>query len=167
MASSTSTLTSTVYDPPPNFALVHPQLYRSSAFTTAHIPFVTSLKLRTCISLGAELPSRVLTSWAEQQGVRLVHLGGQRDLTKEMKDWKPVQEELIKDALEFVLEKANNPCLVMDHSGVYETGIFVGCLRKLERWALSAVLAEYASIAGSKVRAANEVGHAIEIDSCQ
>lgn len=30
-------------------------------------------------------------------------------------------------------------------SGIYETGILVGCLRKLERWTLSAILAEVRS----------------------
>ncbi|KAK4050829.1 hypothetical protein OIV83_003251 [Microbotryomycetes sp. JL201] len=171
--SAASSTGPSVHDPPANFAIVHPQLYRSSAFAAQHLPFINALKLRTCISLGPELPSRTITQWAEQQGVKLVHLGAQRNLLLEIKDWKPVQEELIKDALEFVLNKDNNPCIVMDHSGVYETGIFVACLRRLESWSLNAVLAEvcfdfrdnrdpltirlqYASIAGSKVRAVNE-----------
>ncbi|KAM0790829.1 hypothetical protein ACM66B_004674 [Microbotryomycetes sp. NB124-2] len=154
--SSTTAVTQSTYDPPAHFAVVHPQLYRSSAFSQHHVPFINALKLRTCVSLSPELPSRTMTAWAQQQGVRLVHLGAQRDLMLEIKDWKPVQEELIKDALEFVLDKDNNPCMVIDHSGVYETGILVACLRRLERWSLNAVLAEYASIAGSKVRANNE-----------
>ena len=32
--------------------------------------------------------------------------------------------------------------LMMSRSGIYETGIVCGCLRKLERWSLSAILAE-------------------------
>ena len=30
-------------------------------------------------------------------------------------------------------------------SGIYETGMLVGCLRKLERWTLSSILAEVGS----------------------
>jgi hypothetical protein len=43
-------------------------------------------------------------------------LGKQRCIPSETKDWRPVQDELIKDALEFVLDKRNLPCLVMDQS---------------------------------------------------
>ncbi|ORY89053.1 protein-tyrosine phosphatase [Leucosporidium creatinivorum] len=145
------------FDPPPHFSLIHPHLYRTSTFTSLHLPFLRPLQLRTVLSLGPELPSRALQSYfdnEEGKGVRFVHLGAGRG--REMGDWRPVREELIKEALEFVLEKRNMPCLVMDQSGIHETGILVGCLRKLERWTLSAVLAEYASLAGSRTRGSNE-----------
>ena len=35
-------------------------------------------------------------------------------------------------------------------------GTLVGCLRKLQRWNLTAILEEYGRSAGSKVREANE-----------
>lgn len=132
----TSAVTATPYDPPPSFQLVHPLLYRSSSPTSQHFPFLSSLKLNSILSLGPELPSRALQSWCAsssssssttQDGgdggggggstngqVRFVHLGNQRSIPRETGDWKPVQDELIKDAIEFILDKRNLPCLVMD-----------------------------------------------------
>lgn len=104
----------TTRTPPPAFALVQPLLYRSSTFSSTHFPFISALHLRTIVSLGPELPSRALQLWCEPNSVRFVHLGNKRSVATETRDWRPVQEELIKEALEFVLEKDNLPCLVMD-----------------------------------------------------
>lgn len=64
-----------------------------------------------------------------------------------------MSEELVKDTLEFVLDKDNLPCLIMDSSGVYETGIVVACLRRLQGWTLSACLAEVGLFPCSERRA--------------
>lgn len=152
----TSTLPSSIYDPPPSFSLVHPGLYRSSVPTSAHFSFLTALHLTSIVSLGPELPSKALQSWAStprhhggntgnasiadhagtahatsngsttSTGIRFIHLGNQRCILAETRDWRPVQDELIKDALEFILDKRNLPCLVMDqlslvHSHCWDT----------------------------------------------
>ncbi|SCV71650.1 BQ2448_3238 [Microbotryum intermedium] len=143
---------SSIYDPPPSFSLVSPFLYRSSVPTTSHLPNLLPLHLSTILSLGPEIPPKALQQWCELQNVRLVHLGHKRDVLREAGTWKPVQEELVKDGLQFVMLKENAPCLVVDPSGVHEVGILIGCLRKLQRWTLSAIFAEYASLAGSKSR---------------
>ncbi|KAM0749766.1 protein-tyrosine phosphatase [Meredithblackwellia eburnea MCA 4105] len=125
--------------PPPSFSLVHPQLYRSATPPTVSFDFLTSLRLTTVLALGDDLPSKALVSWCEREGVRFV------------------RPPSMKEALEHVLERRNQPCLIMDQSGIYETGVLVGCLRRLERWTLSSILAEYASLAGSRSRGANEL----------
>ncbi|KDE04360.1 hypothetical protein MVLG_05239 [Microbotryum lychnidis-dioicae p1A1 Lamole] len=142
----------TLYDPPPSFALVSPFLYRSSVPTSSHLPYLVPLHLKTLLSLGPELPSKALQQWCELQNVRLVHLGRKRDVVGEASTWKPVQEELVKEGLQVLLSRENAPCLVVDPSGVHEVGILIGCLRKLQRWTLSAIFAEYASLAGSQSR---------------
>ena len=104
----------TPFDPPQHFSLVHPLLYRSSTFSSPHFPYINTLQLNSVLSLGPELPSRALQLWCEAQQVRFVHLGAGRSISRETKDWRPVQDELIKEGLEFVLKKENMPCLVMD-----------------------------------------------------
>lgn len=37
-----------------------------------------------------------------------------RELSTPGQSWKPIPEELVKDALEYVLEKKHLPCLLMD-----------------------------------------------------
>lgn len=43
-----------------------------------------------------------------------VHLGKRECEGGSRKSWKPIEDELVKDALEFVLLRENQPCLVMD-----------------------------------------------------
>lgn len=50
---------------------------------------------------------------------RQVHLGNRTPTTLVLsaapfRSWKPVSDELVKDALEFILDRAQQPCLIMD-----------------------------------------------------
>jgi len=58
--------------------------------------------------------------------------------------------------LQLVLDPVNYPVLVMCTSGIHQTGTFVGCLRKLQRWNFNAIIVEYRAFAGSKSRYMNE-----------
>lgn len=42
-------------------------------------------------------------------------------------------ERIVKDSLEILLHRDRLPCLICDTSGVNETGVVVGCLRRLQR----------------------------------
>jgi len=70
--------------------------------------------------------------------------------------WKPVSEEVVLTALDYVLDTQNYPLHVMCNLGRHRTGTIVGCLRKLQRWNLTAVFEEYRRFAGPKVRLLNE-----------
>ena len=56
--------------------------------------------------------------------------------------WKPVSEELIKEALEFVLDVRNHPVMIMCSSGIHETGVLVGCLRRLQFRSMTSIIEE-------------------------
>lgn len=118
-----STNTTSTYDPPAHFSLIHPFLYRSATFSSSHFPFLNTLHLNTIISLGTESPSKSFTTWLEEgqgKGVQFLHLGNRRSTAQGKgesgKDPRPVQvqQELIKEGLEIVLDRRNMPCLVMD-----------------------------------------------------
>lgn len=82
---------------------------------------------------------RILSSG--EQGINLVHLG-MKD-TRPMGSWKPISEVVIKEGLELVLQKEAHPIIVLCASGIHQTGLLVGCLRKLQGWLLTSVLHEY------------------------
>ena len=65
-------------------------------------------------------------------------------------------DELVKEALEIVLDARRHPVLVVCSSGAHQTGAVVGCLRRLQQWNLVAILAEYRRFAGDKRRFRNE-----------
>eukprot|EP01135_Chromosphaera_perkinsii_P011411 Nk52_evm56s2391 gene=Nk52_evmTU56s2391 len=84
----------------------------------------------------------------------MVHLGYKA--WKPDAGWKPVSEELIKEALELVLDVSSHPVMVSCTSGIHQTGTFVGCLRKLQGWNMASIFHEYRMYAGSKSRYINE-----------
>ena len=88
--------------------------------------------------------------------LRLVALVDQHPLGLKMwtaaPGWKIVSDDLIKQALELLLDVRNHPMLVTCVSGVHETGVVVGCLRRLQGWALTPTLDEYHALAGAKAR---------------
>lgn len=69
-------------------------------------------------------------------GIKMVHLGLKSwtlsQKAKEGSDEPLLREELIKEAIEMVLDQQNHPLVLMCQSGVQETGLVVGCLRRLQ-----------------------------------
>ncbi|CAG8582189.1 322_t:CDS:2 [Paraglomus occultum] len=140
--------------PPQHFGTVEKGVYRSDMLRPSHFTFTKSLRLKTVLVLSPEVTTRAVTNFLEENNIRLVHLG--LKVWKPNIGWRPVSEELIKDGLELVLDVANHPILVMCTSGIHETGIFVGCLRKLQDWNFCSIVVEYRSYAGNKARYVNE-----------
>ncbi|GES86682.1 probable tyrosine-protein phosphatase DG1060 isoform X3 [Rhizophagus clarus] len=110
--------------------------------------------IEKALVLSPEVPTRAVLNFLEDNNIKLVHLG--LSIWKPNLGWRPVSEELIKDGLEMALDVGNHPILVLCTSGIHETGTFVGCLRKLQNWNFSSIVAEYRSYAGNKVRYVNE-----------
>jgi len=60
--------------------------------------------------------------------------------------------QVIRDALEVVLDVRKHPLLIHCNKGKHRTGCLVGCLRKVQRWSLTSIFDEYRRFAGNKVR---------------
>ena len=120
-------------------------------------------------------------NFLDDQGIVFEHLG----VAQSASALDPVSEEVVLEALEVILNPRNYPLIVMCNLGRHRTGAFgaralasassasfgsansrktlftfagtvVGCLRKLQRWALTAISQEYRRYAGPKVRLLNE-----------
>lgn len=147
-------LEDTLFLPPNNFALVASGIYRSGALYPHNFEYLKRLKLKTVISLSAELPLRAVQTFFKEQSINVLHLG----ITQYRADpsWRPVNDELIKEALEMILDTKTHPALIMCTTGIHQTGTLVGCLRRLQSWNLNAILQEYREFAGANVRYLNE-----------
>ena len=60
------------------------------------------------------------------------------------------------EALRFVVEPENYPLLIICTYGKHRSGTVVACLRKLQRWNLTAIFEEYRRYGGNKIRLQNE-----------
>lgn len=89
--------TAALVEPPALFASVAPQIYRSATPAAANHSFVRTLKLRTILSLTAELPSPSLTAFCKKHSIRLLHFGlrrwGSQDISRENHPPADVDEE--------------------------------------------------------------------------
>ncbi|KAJ1936829.1 hypothetical protein FBU59_004934 [Linderina macrospora] len=126
---------------PEAFAMVEDGVYRCSGVLTQNqIKYLDTLNLKTVVILSVEGPSRLFAQYVRRRGIQKLHLGMTR--WQSNLGWKPVSEELIKEALQSVLDKTNHPLLIVCSSGVRETGTLVGCLRKLQHWNFNSIVYE-------------------------
>ena len=57
-----------------------------------------------------------------------------------------MSDELVKEAIEMMLDNSRGPMVVLDTSGIHEIGMIFGCLRRLMRWGFSSVLVEVGNL---------------------
>ncbi len=131
--------------PPERFGVVAPQLYRSSVFHPVNFTFLSQLRLKTILHLSPEVTLRAVENFIKESNIRLVHLGIK--FWKPSHGWRPTSEELLKEALEMVLDVRNHPLMLMCTSGVHQTGTVVGCLRRIQRYSFTSIIDELRSFA--------------------
>eukprot|EP00040_Diaphanoeca_grandis_P005076 m.31273 g.31273 ORF g.31273 m.31273 type:complete len:181 (-) comp16430_c0_seq2:13-555(-) len=148
-ANSPTSSLQVLHHPPLLFGIVEAGLYRTDIPKLDSFPYLRELKLKTALILTPEKPLKEIVEFFKEAGIDLVHLG----LTAaEPTNWKPVSEELVKESLDLLLNPAVRPAIIMCPSGIHQTGVVVGCLRRLQNWSVSACLHEYRMFAGSKAR---------------
>jgi protein tyrosine/serine phosphatase len=102
--------------PPEVFGMVERGLYRSNAPGPLHFPFLRTLKAKTVVYASPELPTRALLAFLDAEGIALRHIGATPRV--EQSKWKPVSDELVKEALEIMLDTSTHPVILICTSGV-------------------------------------------------
>lgn len=128
-------------------------MYRSKQIYPNSFAYLRQLKLRTLVKLTPETPFKAVVSFCDEQNINLVHLGARK--WKADTSWKPVTDELIKEALEIALDATQHPVLFMCSSGVHQTSTVVACLRRLQHWNMTSILVEL-SLGLTSAKYANE-----------
>ncbi|KNZ53757.1 hypothetical protein VP01_3143g7 [Puccinia sorghi] len=141
-------------NPPPNFAIVAPGLFRSSFPKPENFEFLAKLKLRTILTLVQEPYPVELAQHYERVGIKLIQYA--------IPGNKVIPEDKIRLALRQVLDRRNHPMLIHCNKGKvssfrfsraeHRTGCLVGCLRKLQHWSSTAIFDEYRRYAFPKSR---------------
>mmetsp|Transcript_65967 Transcript_65967/g.208820 ORF Transcript_65967/g.208820 Transcript_65967/m.208820 type:complete len:166 (+) Transcript_65967:126-623(+) len=139
--------------PPLSYGMVEDELYRSGEPNDLNFPFLERLKLKTVIFLGHDEPSQQLLNFLDDQDIELFRPPGWDE--QNANPASPISEAEVLAALEAILTPSRYPLWIMS-KGAQRTGTVIGCLRKLQRWSLTAILEEYRRYAGNKVRLLNE-----------
>ncbi|KAK4683556.1 hypothetical protein P7C73_g6690, partial [Tremellales sp. Uapishka_1] len=97
---------------PSLFSIIEPGVYRSASPTGSQISFLSTLSLKTILSLTPEHPIKPLIAFTRGTHIDFIHIG--TILWRPLTDWKPIRDEVVKTALEMMLDKRNHPLLILD-----------------------------------------------------
>eukprot|EP01059_Diplonema_ambulator_P000383 TRINITY_DN1031_c0_g3_i1.p1 TRINITY_DN1031_c0_g3~~TRINITY_DN1031_c0_g3_i1.p1 ORF type:complete len:227 (+),score=42.57 TRINITY_DN1031_c0_g3_i1:47-727(+) len=136
--------------PPAMFATVEDGVYRSCIPGMQNMGFIETLGLRTVVVLGNEPLEDAVTKKLQKAGVGVMELG--REYWVPSTKWIGLGEDLVKKALEAVLDTNLHPLLLCCTTGVHITGVTVSCLRKFQGWAITCALEDYRAYADTNNR---------------
>ncbi|KAI9828555.1 MAG: hypothetical protein M1819_006547 [Sarea resinae] len=141
-----------VFNPPVNFALVTPGVYRSGFPKGENFDHLKSLHLKSILTLVPEEYPEVNVKFVQENGIKhfQVPLPGNKE------PFVKITARDIKAALSIILDRNNHPLLIHCNKGKHRTGCVVGCLRKIQNWALAPIFVEYREHADPKARLLDE-----------
>ncbi|EFJ30403.1 hypothetical protein SELMODRAFT_267170 [Selaginella moellendorffii] len=157
--------------PPLNFAVVDRGIYRSGYPNITNLPFLGKRRLKSIICLCPELYPDYILEFLRKNEITLFHLGIDGNKASGTLISLFLRSIIISvigfvpgavcghprgcdspGAQEFVGSwQSSCPDPLQQRQG-HRTGCLVGCLRKLQRWSLTAIFDEYRRFAGTKVR---------------
>ncbi|RKP24516.1 tyrosine phosphatase family-domain-containing protein [Syncephalis pseudoplumigaleata] len=139
--------------PPLNFALVEAGIYRSGHPNPKNYRFLEKLGLRSIIFLAKEDYPPDMLEWTRQHSIAFYQYrtAGNKEPFTEM------DPDRVAGLLSLMLDVRNHPMLVHCNKGKHRVGCLIGCLRKLQNWSLTSILAEYKRLAAKQNIADEEV----------
>jgi tyrosine-protein phosphatase SIW14 len=138
----------TLLCPPDNFAVVHKGIYRSGFPKKKNFPFLKKLGIRTIIYLCLEEYPKANSDFLQSIGAKLCQFG----VAGNKEPFVDIPEQIIRNALEKLQDPANHPILIHCNKGKHRTGCLVGCLRKAQKWSMTAIFDEYRRFSHPKSR---------------
>lgn len=137
--------------PPELFGIVEHNVFRSGMIQDVNYSYILTLKLKSVLYLSQDYIPKPLIAFFDEHNIKIQNAGNS-NLNHHHPYASPLSEDAVKEALEFILNSYNHPVLIMDSAGIHETGIIVGCLRKLQHWNFNSISCEYRSYAAVKGR---------------
>jgi len=136
------------FSPPMNFAIVERGLYRSSFPTKKNFSYLKKLGLKAILTLVVEEYPAKNRKFMRESGIDLIQIG----LRSNKEPFVKVKQEKIEEAILKILDTRNHPMLIHCNKGKHRTGTLVGCVRKIQKWCLAAIFAEYIRYSSPKHR---------------
>jgi tyrosine-protein phosphatase OCA6 len=132
--------------PPLKFNSVQPRLYRGAYPREINYPFLSTLQLKTIISLTPEpvtdASDTLLYRFARDNDITLIHLECTK-LGKGKKRGVPLGYSVILEALQLCIHAENGPVYIHCLNGGQVTSLVVACLRKLQFWSSITIFNEF------------------------
>ncbi|KAI8807698.1 hypothetical protein BJ742DRAFT_678767, partial [Cladochytrium replicatum] len=140
--------------PPDALGIVEKGFYMY-ALQPDNFGYIRTLNLKSVLVLSTEVPTRQVISFFEDRKIAMTYRGHLVNVWKPNLGWRLISEELIKEGL-----SVHPECGCARKSGIHETGMCVGCLRKLQYYSFNSIIMEVGKelrdLPGTKSRLANE-----------
>lgn len=141
--------------PPISFGNVEAGIYRSAFPTEINFRFLQSLNLKSVVILASEgQVSHSFSLFLDDLSINKIFI--ENPVGDGLDGISPMAEEMVVSALQTLISPENQPVLLTCPSGKYLTGAVVGCLRKMQHWALVSVFEEYRRFAGQRLHQQHE-----------
>ncbi|KAJ2443394.1 tyrosine-protein phosphatase siw14 [Coemansia sp. RSA 2424] len=139
--------------PPLNFAMIAPGIYRSGFPNEKSHPFLLQLRLRTIVYVfdSDEHPA-YHQQFVAANGIAFKHF----HVAANKEPFVEMDHAQVADILAEVLDTRNHPLLIHCNRGIRRVGCLVGCIRKLQGWAMTAIFDEYQRFSGTKIRISDQ-----------
>ncbi|KAJ2559674.1 tyrosine-protein phosphatase siw14 [Coemansia sp. RSA 1933] len=138
--------------PPLNFAMVAPGVYRSGFPNPRSHPFLLQQRLRTVIYVFDGDNQEYHQQFIDAHGINFKHFR----VAANKEPFVEMDHALVAQILADVLDTRNHPVLLHCNRGIRRVGCLVGCIRKLQGWAMTAIFDEYQRFSGTKIRVADQ-----------
>ncbi|KAK5116654.1 hypothetical protein LTR62_007328 [Meristemomyces frigidus] len=135
--------------PPANYGVAKDgMVFRSAYLRDRNLEFFECLHLKSVLCLVDTEPSIAYSLWIARHGIKRIRV----DIAPN-KEGKPgTTLDSLCEALLHIMDVDNYPLLVHCNQGKHRTGCVIACLRKIQRWNIDEILAEYHSYADPKAR---------------
>lgn len=124
---------------PLGFAKVQEAVYRSAYPAVKALPFIAKLSLKTMVCLSPGDVRSELEQFCANESI-LIH---KFDLKHNQDPFLVMSDETMSNILQVVSNPENHPLLIFCTAGKIRTGCVVGCYRKLLKWSMSSIIAEF------------------------
>jgi hypothetical protein len=127
-------------DPPDGWGIVTESISRCGMISRSDLNFLARYGFRTVLFISDDNPHQQIDEFLSKQNITWLRIpisSGRGALT-----WRSQLDELLKQALEFILDSDNYPVLISSSSCLHLCTI-IGCLRKMQRWNLCSILEEF------------------------
>ncbi|KAJ1835865.1 tyrosine-protein phosphatase siw14 [Coemansia sp. RSA 2706] len=138
--------------PPLNFALIAPGIYRSGFPNPKSHPFLLQLGLRTIIYVFDGDCQPYHLQFIQDNSINYKHFR----VAANKEPFAEMDHAVVAQILAEVLDTRNHPLLLHCNRGIRRVGCLVGCIRKLQGWAMTAIFDEYQRFSGTKIRIADQ-----------
>lgn len=132
--------------PPLRFGCIQEDLFRGGYPRKVNFPFLTSLNIKTILSLTQEPidydTDSNLYAFANELSIRLIHIECVQS-GKGKKRSVPLGYMAVLQALDFIVHSQHAPVYIHCLNGGQVTSLIVACLRKVQFWSSIAIFNEF------------------------